>query len=771
MSTSSDKSSFDIKSALNDPSIVRRRHWRTFKDHLARHAMTVGGISVIIAILLIFFYLLYVVLPLLMPASIEQNNRIAAPSPELGQTIYLASEEQNMIGVRFTDQAYAVFFDLRQGSVIKEQAVVAPELLTEVQISSFGRGDPEVGAIIFGFNDGRAVVGKHSYQTRYVMDADGDNTRHIIPHLTFPLGEEPLVIDEQGQSLVGVSVQLTRSSNLVAAVTADLRFILSGFMREVNFLTGAETLTRIGGNLDLSGFDLGAITHVLLNKDERTAYVADDKGYITKIDIRNKHEPKFVERVQVVADGHSITVLEFLTGDTSLMVASSNGEVMQWFPVRNEQGQHRLTLIRSFDQRLGQQILLINPEQRRKGFLLLDASGEIGIYHSTAHNQILTRNFSDAIRASLSPRADGLLVEEADGSIQSWKVHNHHPEVSLASLWNKVWYENHDEPKYLWQSTSASNDFEPKFSLMPLAFGTLKAAFYAMLVAVPIAIFGAIYAAYFMSPGMRSVVKPTIEIMEALPTVILGFLAGLWLAPVIEVNLPGVFMLLIMLPVGVLITAYIWSILIPKSIRHLVPPGWEAALLILPILFIGWLAFKLSYPVEVLLFDGDMRLWLTAQGMDFDQRNALVVGIAMGLAVIPSIFSITEDAIFNVPKHLTTGSLALGATMWQTMIGVVILTASPGIFSAVMIGIGRAVGETMIVLMATGNTAIMDFSIFQGLRTLSANIAVEMPESEVNSTHYRILFLSGLVLFIFTFFFNTLAEIVRHRLRRKYSSL
>jgi phosphate transport system permease protein len=113
----------------------------------------------------------------------------------------------------------------------------------------------------------------------------------------------------------------------------------------------------------------------------------------------------------------------------------------------------------------------------------------------------------------------------------------------------------------------------------------------------------------------------------------------------------------------------------------------------------------------------------------------------------------------------------LGATPWQTLSRVVILTASPGIFSAVMIGLGRAVGETMIVLMATGNTPVMDFSIFQGMRTLSANIAVEMPESEVDSTHYRVLFLAALVLFAFTFIFNTAAEVVRQRLRKKYSSL
>jgi phosphate transport system permease protein len=101
----------------------------------------------------------------------------------------------------------------------------------------------------------------------------------------------------------------------------------------------------------------------------------------------------------------------------------------------------------------------------------------------------------------------------------------------------------------------------------------------------------------------------------------------------------------------------------------------------------------------------------------------------------------------------------------------VLPTASPGIFSALMIGLGRAVGETMIVLMAAGNTPIMDFNIFEGLRTLSANIAVEMPESETGSSHFRLLFLSGLVLFVFTFALNSTAEMVRQHLRAKYSSL
>ena len=179
-----------------------------------------------------------------------------------------------------------------------------------------------------------------------------------------------------------------------------------------------------------------------------------------------------------------------------------------------------------------------------------------------------------------------------------------------------------------------------------------------------------------------------------------------------------------------------------------------------------------SLTIEDWFFNGSLREWIKINlGLGYDQRNSMIVGIAMGFAVIPTIYTIAEDAVFSVPKHLTVGSLALGATAWQTMIKIVLLTASPGIFSAVMIGLGRAVGETMIVLMATGNTPVMDLSVFQGMRTLAANIAVEMPESEVDSTHYRILFLSALVLFAFTFIFNTFAEIIRQRLREKYSSL
>jgi phosphate transport system permease protein len=151
----------------------------------------------------------------------------------------------------------------------------------------------------------------------------------------------------------------------------------------------------------------------------------------------------------------------------------------------------------------------------------------------------------------------------------------------------------------------------------------------------------------------------------------------------------------------------------------------------------------------------------------YQQRNALVVGFVMAFAVIPNIYTLAEDALNAVPGHLRAGSLACGATPWQTAMWVIMPTAASGVFSAVMMGMGRAVGETMIVVMAAGNTPVMEMNIFSGLRTLSANIAIELPEAVKDGTNYRVLFLAALTLFIMTFVINTVAELVRQRFRKR----
>lgn len=735
--------------------------WRLIKDALARYGVVVGGLGVIVAIVLIFFYLLYVVLPLFGSATATSIAEYDVPDKALGKTVLLETEEQNEVAVRFTDSGNVVFFDVATGKTILSQAITLPE---GTHITSFAQSSLiSQASVAYGLSDGRAIIVKHQYKVTYP-----NNKRQITPSIEYPLGEQPLVIDEAGAALEKLAVKVETEKTIVVAKAANKVHLVS-FTKEQSLFADEAATTRTAAVLDASA---KTIVDLLIDKEDSQLYLVDDEGLLSAYDINDKASPKLKHQQNVVEPGKKITSLTFLNGDLSLLVGDSTGLVSQWTQVKNELKQLAFKRIRSFKVS-NEAIVSIESEQRRKGFMTVDASGYVGIYHSTAERELIKEriSMSPPVAALLSPRANRLLLESQDGKIHVWRVENEHPEVSIKSLWQKVCYESYPKPDYIWQSSSASNDFEPKYSLIPLVFGTLKAAFYAMLVAMPLALMGAMYTAYFMSPKMRQVVKPTIELMGALPTVILGFLAGLWLAPFIEKHLAGLFLSLISLPIAIMLFAFLWQYL-PKTLRQKIPEGWDAAILIPVIIIVSWLAFTISVPLETLLFHGTLRDWFSREfGIGYDQRNALVVGIAMGFAVIPTIFSIAEDAIFSVPKHLTVGSLALGATTWQTMTRVVLLTASPGIFSAVMIGLGRAVGETMIVLMATGNTPVMDFSVFQGLRTLAANIAVEMPESEVDSTHYRVLFLAALVLFIFTFVFNTLAEIMRQRLREKYSSL
>jgi len=742
------------------PKLVRRRKWRTLKDITARYSIGFGGISVIIAIVLIFFYLLYVVLPLFASASITALSSYSLPGGSNYSTELIALEEQNEIGVRFTSGGHALFFDTKSGSVIKDVVLPIPD---NTSITSFAQGNPVTRIVAYGLSDGRALITRHQYQITYPNDQ-----RVITPSVDFPFGEEPIIIDENGASINKLVLRAGEEALTIAALLKSGEVLLAQFEIEESMLEEEVSLQRTVSTVT---DDMEVIDYMLLDKEQRNLYLADQSGTLRHYDLSDKEDAELLGTTSVTEHGAKISHITFLAGELSLLIGDSKGRITQWFTSKDQLGNKKLVQVRQF-QLDNYPVVAIAQEERRKGFVAADDSGHIGIFHTTAERQLLVEKASEAVQfLGLSPRANALLLEDKSGSFHFWKLENEHPEISWSSIWGEVWYESYNKPEYIWQSSSASNDFEPKLSLTPLVFGTFKGAFYAMLFAIPLAIMGAIYTAYFMAPRMRRMVKPSIETMEALPTVILGFLAGLWFAPFVEDHLPGIFSLLLVLPFGVLIAAYAWNVL-PDHIKQKIPDGWTAALLIPVIIFIGWASISISQPIELWLFNGDMRGWLTNEmGISFDQRNALVVGFAMGFAVIPTIFSIAEDAIFSVPKHLSFGSLALGATPWQTLIRVVLLTASPGIFSAVMIGLGRAVGETMIVLMATGNTPVMDLSIFQGMRTLAANIAVEMPESEVDSTHYRVLFLAALVLFLLTFLFNTMAEIVRQRLREKYSSL
>ncbi|MGO2055223.1 MAG: ABC transporter permease subunit [Halomonadaceae bacterium] len=306
--------------------------------------------------------------------------------------------------------------------------------------------------------------------------------------------------------------------------------------------------------------------------------------------------------------------------------------------------------------------------------------------------------------------------------------------------------------------------------LSPLAWGTLKAALAALLFAIPVALGAAIYSALFMSPRLRTRIKPALEMMEAVPGVVVGFIAGLILAPWVERHLASALVLIVWLPLSAALAGLFWQ-LAKTHLRRRLPLSWAALWLVPWLAFMVALALWLAPWMEQWL-GGDLRQWLDQRfGMDYATRNAMIVGIAMGFAVIPSIYSLAEDALADVPSTLIEGAQALGASRWQALWRVALAAAGPGIFSAVMIGAGRAVGETMIVLMASGNTALFSASPFEGMRSMAAAIAIELPEASPGGQTYHLLILAALVLFIFTFLVNTLAEVVRQRLRRRYRQM
>ncbi|WP_417779113.1 ABC transporter permease subunit [Stutzerimonas xanthomarina] len=741
---------------FNTPALQRKRRIRALKDKLARWYVSIGGLAVLGAICLIFFYLAQVVAPMFQGAELEARD---AQQPtwlaDAGAPLLLAVEEQNKVAMRLGSDGAVRFFSVPTSELLRTVELPLP---ADSEIVSVGQDTPGNRRMVLGLSNGQVLVAEHNYNVSY---PDGKKT--ITPQLDYPFGEEPLNLDSQGRPIEHAAISLNGSTLMVAGATNGALHALKIVSTE-NLMTGEKSLEE-------ERMDLPQLSEPIkaLRIDPRHMWLFAVSGRAS-VDVFDLRREQLNGRYKLLTGNGEITTVASLLGGISLMIGDSTGGIGQWFMVRSNDGQAELKNVRNF-QLADQPITQILPEERRKGFLALDSAGTLGIFHSTAHRELLTEQVTDgAAVAAMSPRATRLLVESGD-QVQRFVIDNPHPEISWDALWGKVWYESYPEPDYVWQSTSATGDFEPKLSLSPLAFGTLKAAFYAMLLAAPLAICAAFYTAYFMAPTLRRKVKPIIELMEALPTVILGFFAGLFLAPYLENHLPGIFSLLLLMPLSILFAGWCWSRL-PENLRLSVPEGWEAVLLIPVILFVGWGSLAVSGYLENWFFGGDMRLWLSNDlGIPFDQRNALVIGIAMGFAVIPTIYSIAEDAVFSVPKSLTLGSLALGATPWQTLTRVVLLTASPGIFSALMIGMGRAVGETMIVLMATGNTPIMEANIFEGMRTLAANVAVEMPESEVGSTHYRVLFLAAMVLLMFTFVMNTLAELIRQRLRRKYASL
>lgn len=740
---------------------------RQLFDRWARGVITAGGFAVIASILTILIFILIEIWPLFQPAKVSLNHSFPVSAlfkdwPTLqSQPVAVGLDENMEIGYVLLDTGVLQFF-----SVENQQ----PRERYQLQNLDGGKitaawQSLDGTRLFVGTNTGSALQVSVRFNSKF-----SESGRTYQPQMD----ESAVVqIDEQKTAIVKLSVAGGLDEPMaVAAITADNRVVVFSQNKEESLFGDAEVTTA---HYELARKWTTQPLSIAVDEGQRNLYLGTAGGRIYHWNLFPDREPEFLTVARVNERNAAITHLQFLIGHRTLLVGESSGDLSAWFLVRDSTSVSGWRLTRVHDMKPNPAgITAAAASARGKGFIAGDQQGNLTLQYTTSERALADfRGESGAAitHVHFAPKANGALTLNAAANLCHWWIHNPHPEASFKAFFGKIWYEGYEQPEYVWQSTGGTDDFEPKLSLAPLIFGSIKGTVYALLFAIPLAILAAIYTSQFMHPSLRNYIKPTVEIMAALPSVVLGFLAGLWLAPMIEDMVPAVLLMLTVIPILIVLCSFIWR-KFPQRIRSRMHPGVES-LALLPIIILGiWVCISLNDASERLLFDGNFKHWVsTALGLSFDQRNALVVGFVMGFAVIPIIFTISEDALSNVPRTLVSGSLALGATPWQTAIRVVLPTAAAGIFSAIMIGFGRAVGETMIVLMATGNTPIMDWNIFSGFRTLSANIAVEIPEAPVGGTLYRVLFMAAFLLFIITFFVNTLAELVRQKLREKYQKL
>lgn len=841
-------------------------------DRAADAIIRVGGLSVIVAVFGIMAFLVAVVVPLFTGGRVvkttEQQLAIAS-----GDIVGASLDDYHTIAAKIGADGTIEIFHIATGR--KLQSVTLD--LRGRRITAFER-TIDWRDVAFGLDDGSVRFGTVSIASQVLtpeqvpaglqpLDArdrtDGQSVYSTIPgnqvrriSVEAKL-EAPTRVAPEGVAIAAIDYHLggttERPTRTFVSLDAAGAIRLSRSESRVNIMTRQVRTSLTTSELPPLPAGSRARRAITTDKGDQV-YVADEGGTVHRFDTRDFQKPTLAESVDLLPGSAALSVFGFLLGEQSLVVGGSDGRLDVYFrlerPGAGTTDGFKLVRAHAMEpHRAG--VMALSPSQRGKLFVTADAGGEIWVRHSTSEQTVLKLakpGGAERYRAVLlSPREDGVLAIDDKGKATFWEIAVPHPESTPGTIFGKVWYEGYDAPTYTWQSSAGTDSFEPKLSLVPLIFGTIKATFYALLFAVPVALLAAIYTSEFVHPTVRATVKPVMEMMASLPSVVLGFIAALILAPIVETWIASVLMVFVALPLALLVAAHAWQLLpLDTAIRLQGVPRLVAMFVVL--IATLWLCYAVGPAFESLFFAGDLKAWangtvgtgfgflwlvllpasylavffaarrlagawilelgrrlsgpqaglfdtlrwlgmlvaagmlsaalagvLAAAGYDprggivgtYVQRNTLVVGFAMGFAVIPIIYTIAEDALNSVPEHLRAASLACGATPWQTATRVILPTAVSGVFAAIMVGMGRAVGETMIVVMAAGNTPILEWNVFNGLRALSANIAVELPEAVRDSTLYRMLFLAALTLFVMTFVVNTLAEIVRQRFRKR----
>lgn len=732
---------------------MKTSHLKKIKrnDTIARWVITIGGSLIIFCVVGMFALIAKEAFPLLGGAKTKLFGSFK--SENANKAIVFAGLDRYKIAayVLFQDGTIGIH-DLVDKTPIATQSLANP---ASIALAKRIAGD----YVFLQLEDGRSQIHKIGFNASY----DENSNRSVLFATT-------LVNEIEAANLSVVASDATILENegsLYARIleNGSAQIIISS--EEENLFGDIESIQN---TVTVESSSRKSFIKVALSSDGSTIYFATTTGAIEKWTINDEGQATYRETVPPSRSSDPVSAIALAFGSDSLAASRISGDFATYSMAQlPETGRRGLMPIHNFPE-IKNSFAQIQSSPRNKTLYTLDLNGTFAAYYLTTEKQLFRLpSVEPIVGFGLSPKGDAILTWDEENTLTRWDIDSQHPEITVQALFGKIHYETYDHAELVWQSSSGSDDFEPKFSLVPLIFGSLKGTFFSMLFAAPIAILGAIYTSQFANKHMRGIVKPIIELIGAVPSVVIGFLAALWLAPKMESHLASFIAFIPLVMLCVLAMLFLWSFLLRNpDIKYRVS-GYEF-IVMLPAIICGYLlASTLAPIIETQAFAGNFQQWIyDTLNITYDQRNCFVIAIALGFIVIPILYTMADDALMSVPQSLQAASLAVGATRWQTMMRITLPSASPGIFAAMIIALGRAIGETMIVLMATGNTPILDWSIFNGMRTLSANIAVEIPEAPVGGTLYRVLFLSGILLILFTSTLNTVAEIIRQRLRKKY---
>ncbi len=834
-------------------------------DRAAKTLITVGGLGTIIAVATVCIFLVYVVVPLFGGSSVERPQELSIASAEVAPR-RLGFDEYRVLGWTIDERGTLRTFRMDDSAIMSERPIVPPEQFATIAFS------PSSGAFVVGLKNGSFRFGRVEFATSFIeadqlpaemrdlavddLVAHDGGIMQKTPEGQFRLQRLDLQLREAlptGSSRVPVMMDFSHvndTDSVVGTLDDEGRLFFSRVGLEEDLMTMETVAVAATEELPYAAAEASP-SFLRISARGDLAVLAWPDGRALRFDCTDRGEARVAETLQLVDPGRRLLRLDTMIGRETFLACDETGAVALWFKTKPEGAttSDGAVLVRARDLPAAGSPVTATASSRRSRIVAIGhEDGRVRLFQTTSGVAMVEeRGLGEgaALVVAMGPKEDSIAIAQAD-RISAWDLDVGHPDATLGALFGKVWYEGYPAPEHVWQSSAGSDSAEPKLGLMPLIFGSVKATFYSLLFGVPLALLAAIFTSEFLSPRNKARVKPTVELMASLPSVVLGFLAALVVAPFVEDRIPALLCGIVTVPLVFLLGAQVWQALPPRwTLRYtglrliglfaLVPLGiWLAGLigpavedlffagdikhwlnqgagdgtggwilLLLPFCGVGtaYLMTRVLDPIvrgrgwiktrraalvlsAVKLVGGSVfalaACWAIAAGLDaagldsrggvldtYVARNALVVGFIMGFAIIPIIYTIAEDALSTVPEHLRAASLGAGATPWQTAVRIVIPTAMSGLFSAVMIGLGRAVGETMIVLMAAGNTPVMELNVFNGFRTLSANIAVELPEAVRDSTHYRTLFLAALVLFVLTFILNTFAEVVRQRFRKR----